>query len=82
MKISMNWVRDYVSLPDDIDYDKLAYDLTMSTVEVESVERPFAGLSAFMLARVTDVQPHPNADRLVVATCDSGGSSATVVCGG
>ena len=82
MKISMNWVRDYVSLPDDIDYDKLAYDLTMSTVEVESVERPFAGLSAFMLARVTDVQPHPNADRLVVATCDIGGSSATVVCGG
>lgn len=82
MKISMNWVRDYVSLPEDIDYDKLAYDLTMSTVEVEAVERPFAGLSAFILARVTDVQPHPNADRLVVATCDTGGASATVVCGG
>ena len=35
MKVSLNWIRDYVQLPADADLKKLAYDLTMSTVEVE-----------------------------------------------
>ena len=35
MLISLNWIKDYVKLPDDMDLSKLAYDLTMSTVEVE-----------------------------------------------
>ena len=37
MKLSLDWIRDYVELPKDIDMTKLAYDLTMSTVEVEDV---------------------------------------------
>ena len=37
MKLSLNWIRDYVKLPDDMDMSRLAYDLTMSTVEVEGV---------------------------------------------
>ena len=32
MKVSLNWIRDYVQLPADADLKKLAYDLTMSTV--------------------------------------------------
>ena len=35
MKLSLNWIKDYVKLPDDMDLSRLAYDLTMSTVEVE-----------------------------------------------
>ena len=35
MKVSLNWLRDYVELPHDMDLKRLAYDLTMSTVEVE-----------------------------------------------
>ena len=35
MKVSLNWIRDYVELPEDMDLKRLAYDLTMSTVEVE-----------------------------------------------
>ena len=35
MKVSLNWIRDYVKLPEDMDLKRLAYDLTMSTVEVE-----------------------------------------------
>ena len=35
MKVSLNWVKDYVKLPDDMDLKRLSYDLTMSTVEVE-----------------------------------------------
>ena len=35
MKLSLSWIKDYVKIPDDMDLKKLAYDLTMSTVEVE-----------------------------------------------
>ena len=34
MKLSLSWIKDYVSIPEDTDLKKLAYDLTMSTVEV------------------------------------------------
>ena len=39
MKVSLNWIKDYVKLPEDMDLSRLAYDLTMSTVEVEGAER-------------------------------------------
>ena len=38
MKLSLSWIKDYVKIPEDMDLKKLAYDLTMSTVEVEDVE--------------------------------------------
>ena len=47
MLVSLDWIKDYVKLPDDMDLKKLAYDLTMSTVEVEDtieLARQFDGL--------------------------------------
>ena len=38
MLVSLNWIKDFVKLPEDMDLKQLAYDLTMSTVEVEDVE--------------------------------------------
>ena len=38
MKLSLSWIKDFVQIPEDLDLKKLAYDLTMSTVEVEDVE--------------------------------------------
>ena len=38
MKLSLSWIRDYVAIPENMDLKKLAYDLTMSTVEVEDTE--------------------------------------------
>ena len=37
MKISLNWIKDYVDL-DGIDIKELWYRFTMSTAEVEEVE--------------------------------------------
>ena len=38
MHLSLNWLKQYVNLPKGLSAKKLAHDLTMSTVEVESVE--------------------------------------------
>ena len=37
MKLSLNWIKDYVNIPDSLELSRVVYDLTMSTVEVEGV---------------------------------------------
>ena len=37
MKLSLNWISDYVTLPADLTPKDLAHQLTMSTVEVEGI---------------------------------------------
>jgi len=38
MRVSLNWIKKYVDLPEDVSSSQIAYDLTLRTVEVESVE--------------------------------------------
>ena len=38
MKVSLKWIKKYIDLPKDLTPEKIAYDLTVRTVEVESVE--------------------------------------------
>ena len=38
MRVSLNWIKKYVDLPKDLTPSQIAYDLTLRTVEVESVE--------------------------------------------
>ena len=39
MKLSLEWLRDYIALPADLPAEQLMHDLTMATVEVESATR-------------------------------------------
>lgn len=39
MKLSLEWLRDYVDLPPDLPVSRLMHDLTMTTVEVEGATR-------------------------------------------
>jgi phenylalanyl-tRNA synthetase beta chain len=83
MKLSLSWIRDYVTIPEDIDLKKLAYDLTMSTVEVEDVEDLSRRFDHMIVGVIREVLPHPNADRLKVCKTDIGnGNVKEIVCGG
>ena len=64
MKLSLNWIKDYVKIPDDMDLSKLAYDLTMSTVEVEGAENLAERFNKIVVGIIKEVLPHPNADKL------------------
>ena len=66
MKLSLNWIRDYVDLPQDMDLKRLAYDLTMSTVEVEDAEDLARRFDHMIVGVVQEVCQHPNADKLKV----------------
>ena len=82
MKLSLNWIKDYVKLPDDMDLTRLAYDLTMSTVEVEGAESLAERFEKIIVGDIKEVLPHPNADKLRVCRVDIGGEIKDIVCGG
>jgi phenylalanyl-tRNA synthetase beta chain len=84
MLVSLKWLRDYVDLPRDLDVEELAHRLTEASAEVEGVRRIGAQWDRELVrvGEVLEVAPHPNADRLRLATVNWGGPAPqTVVCG-
>ncbi|HOT51281.1 MAG TPA: phenylalanine--tRNA ligase subunit beta, partial [Candidatus Hydrogenedentes bacterium] len=80
MRVSLNWLREYVDLP--VGPDELAERLTMLGIEIEAVERPGAGMKNIFTGRILSIDPHPNADKLVVCKTDIGRSEPLqIVCG-
>ena len=83
MKLSLNWIKEYVDLPADLTMERLAYDLTMRTVEVEGVENPKDSLEGIVVGRILEVAPHPDANMLRVCRVDAGQDHILqIVCGG
>ncbi len=83
MKLSLNWIKDYVKIPDDMDLSKFAYDLTMSTVEVEGALDISKSFENIIVGKILEVLPHPNADKLRICSVDTGDEAPhNIVCGG
>jgi phenylalanyl-tRNA synthetase beta chain len=80
MKLTLNWLNDYVSV-DGISPDQLGEHLTMLGLEVDAIQELHADLDAILTARILNVRPHPNADKLVLCDVDTGSSTIQVVCG-
>ena len=79
MRVPLSWLRELC--PTSLPAGQVADLLTHQGVEVESILRPWAGLSGVVVARVLEVSDHPNADRLSLATVDVGGEERRVVVG-
>lgn len=80
MKISYNWLREYV--PADLPVDQLSDQLTMVGLEVDDVETIGSDFNGVVVGHVLDVRQHPDADRLVVCTVDTGDEEhLQIVCG-
>ena len=82
MKVSLNWIKDYVDLPADMDLKRLSYDLTMSTVEVEDTLELGKQFDNMVVGQIKTIEQHPNADKLKVCKTDIGGEIKDIVCGG
>jgi phenylalanyl-tRNA synthetase beta chain len=79
--ISLNWIKEFVNLP-NIAPDDLANSFTMTTAEVEDVKTSFEHLKVIKVAQIKSLKPHPEADKLNLVTFDFGGSELKeVVCG-
>jgi len=80
MKISLEWLGQYVDL-NDIDPKIIADQFTMKTAEVEEVVHCRRHLTGVVTARVVEFSPVPGSDKLSLATLDLGGERARTVCG-
>lgn len=83
MKISYNWLKQYINIPESA--EEIGKVLTSTGLEVESVE-PFetvkGGLKGLVIGEVKTCTKHPNADKLSVTTVDVGkGAPLQIVCG-
>ena len=83
MKISYNWLKQYINTPESS--EEIGHVLTSTGLEVESVE-PFetvkGGLKGLVIGEVLTCSKHPNADKLSITTVDVGGEKPLhIVCG-
>jgi phenylalanyl-tRNA synthetase beta chain len=79
MKFPESWLRSFCD--PQLSTEALAERLTMSGLEVEEIGAAAPPFSGVVVARVTAVARHPNADKLSVCEVDVGGSTKTIVCG-
>lgn len=80
MKLSLNWLCDFVDLS-NLSPGEVAEALTRSTCEVEGFEQTFTHLNGVVVAEITNRAAHPNADRLSICTVNNGKEDLQIVCG-
>jgi len=81
MLISLNWIKDFVDLP-ELSPKELGSLFTLATAEVEDVIVKGDSLKSILCVEIKSLKPHPEADKLNLVTFDYGGGNLKeVVCG-
>ncbi|MCL2337475.1 MAG: phenylalanine--tRNA ligase subunit beta, partial [Firmicutes bacterium] len=81
MRVSYNWLREFVDLG-GIPPAELADRLTMAGLAAEGIEEPGRGIEKVYTGRILHIEPHPNADKLVVCRVVTlGGEEVQIVTG-
>ena len=81
MLISLNWIKDFVDLP-NLPPKELGSLFTLATAEVEDVIVKGDSLKSILCVEIKSLKPHPEADKLNLVTFDYGnGNLKEVVCG-
>jgi phenylalanyl-tRNA synthetase beta chain len=85
MRVPVSWLRDYVDV--EMPLEELATRLSISTAEIEGIERrgvdgSGGNLELFRVGKVVEAVKHPNADRLQLTRVDVGElEPRSIVCG-
>ncbi|RLD62930.1 MAG: phenylalanine--tRNA ligase subunit beta [Bacteroidetes bacterium] len=83
MKISYNWIKQYIDT--DLSYQEVSEILTNTGLEVEGIEKFQSikgGLEGLVIGEVKTCEAHPNSDHLSITTVDVGGNDLLpIVCG-
>jgi phenylalanyl-tRNA synthetase beta chain len=79
MKISENWLREWVN--PSISSDDLVAQITLAGLEVDEVLPVAAEFSGVVVGEIISAEPHPNADKLQVCQVSDGAEQFQVVCG-
>ena len=80
MKISYNWLKNYLDF--DLSVDELSEILTDTGLEVEGIKRidqVKGGLEGLVIGKVIDCVQHEDADRLKITQVDIGTETLQIV---
>lgn len=82
MKISANWLKDYIDFKIDVsNANDIAHKLAILGFEPESVEHINKDYQNFVVGKVISCEKHPDADRLSVCKVNVGNEELQIVCG-
>lgn len=79
MRAVWSWVREFCDV--EVDVEEAAERLTRVGAAVEAIHRPWEGVRGVRIARVVEKGEHPDSDRLVLATLETGERPAHVAAG-
>ena len=82
MKVSYNWLKDYINI--DLTPTEISEILTETGLEVDGIEKIEGikgGLEGVFVGEVLSCEKHPDADKLKVTTVSVGGEPLQIVCG-
>jgi phenylalanyl-tRNA synthetase beta chain len=79
MKISYNWLNEYIDL--NLTPGETGEKLTLLGLEVEEIEQIGGGFDGFLVGEVLNVRKHPNADKLVLCDVNLGSKKVQIACG-
>ena len=79
MKISTNWINDYVKI-DDVDKKELADKITNAGVNVQEVIGEI-NFNKIVVGEIINAKPHENSDHLKVCEVNIGANTEQIVCG-
>ena len=79
MKISLQWIKDYVEVP--LSPFELADALTQSGLEVENLSQWKPAFSRVVVAQLGSFRAHPQSSHLFICTVNDGQRDYSVVCG-
>ncbi len=79
MQVSLNWLKEYISI--NLNPKELSDLLTMTGIEVENVVKTGDKLDGVVVGEIISLSPHPNADKLSLCTVETGSGTCHIVCG-
>ncbi len=80
MKLSINFLKDYIDLDENIDVVKLAEDMTNAGNEYDEVGK-LINASGLVIAEVVECKDHPDSDHLHCCKVNTGKEILNIVCG-
>ncbi len=79
MKVSYNWLKEYIDFP--YSPEELAHVLTMAGMEVDEVEYLGEEIKEIVIGEILKIREHPKADKLVICELDTGDELLNIVTG-
>ncbi len=80
MKLSINFLKDYIDLDENIDVKKLAEDMTNAGNEYDEAGK-LINASKLIIGEVKSCEMHPDSDHLHLCKVDIGNEILDIVCG-